>query len=136
MAVAGRCRSQAAVRRAERRACWCASRWRCCCGPGCGSASTPPCAPVQWCTSVRGPGRTSPVGKLREDRCLPLHPHLAVLIDGYRGAAVRLAARPAPHPLMARRRRRPGCTPWPAWSPRPSRSCPKPSMTRATRNSP
>jgi site-specific recombinase XerD len=36
-----------------------------------------------------------PVGKLREDRYLPLHPHLVQLIDDYRTAHV-----PAEHPLL------------------------------------
>lgn len=36
-----------------------------------------------------------PVGKLREDRYLPLHPQLVVLIDDYRAAHV-----PAEHPLL------------------------------------
>ena len=36
-----------------------------------------------------------PVGKLREDRYLPLHPHLVQLIDDYRTAHV-----PAGHPLL------------------------------------
>lgn len=36
-----------------------------------------------------------PVGKLREDRYLPLHPHLVQLIDDYRNAHV-----PADHPLL------------------------------------
>jgi site-specific recombinase XerD len=36
-----------------------------------------------------------PVGKLREDRYLPLHPQLLTLIDGYRDACV-----PAGHPLL------------------------------------
>ena len=36
-----------------------------------------------------------PVGKLREDRYLPLHPHLVTLIDDYRSAHV-----PADHPLL------------------------------------
>jgi len=36
-----------------------------------------------------------PVGKLREDRYLPLHPHLMVLIEEYRTAHV-----PAGHPLL------------------------------------
>jgi site-specific recombinase XerD len=36
-----------------------------------------------------------PVGKLREDRYLPLHPHLVTLIDDYRSAHV-----PAEHPLL------------------------------------
>ncbi len=36
-----------------------------------------------------------PVGKLREDRYLPLHPHLVQLIDDYRSAHV-----PADHPLL------------------------------------
>jgi site-specific recombinase XerD len=36
-----------------------------------------------------------PVGKLREDRYLPLHPHLVQLIDDYRSAHV-----PAGHPLL------------------------------------
>ena len=31
-----------------------------------------------------GPWLHVPVGKLREDRCLPLHPHLVALIDDYR----------------------------------------------------
>ncbi len=36
-----------------------------------------------------------PVGKLREDRYLPLHPHLVVLIDDYRTVHV-----PPDHPLL------------------------------------
>jgi site-specific recombinase XerD len=36
-----------------------------------------------------------PVGKLREDRYLPLHPHLVTLIDDYRNKHV-----PAEHPLL------------------------------------
>ena len=36
-----------------------------------------------------------PVGKLREDRYLPLHPHLVTLIDDYRSTHV-----PAGHPLL------------------------------------
>jgi site-specific recombinase XerD len=36
-----------------------------------------------------------PVGKLREDRYLPLHPHLVALIDDYRSRYV-----PAEHPLL------------------------------------
>lgn len=36
-----------------------------------------------------------PVGKLREDRYLPLHPHVVALIDDYRTAHV-----PAEHPLL------------------------------------
>ena len=36
-----------------------------------------------------------PVGKLREDRYLPLHPHLVQLIDAYRAAHV-----PTEHPLL------------------------------------
>ena len=36
-----------------------------------------------------------PVGKLREDRYLPLHPHLVTLIDDYRTAHV-----PPGHPLL------------------------------------
>jgi integrase len=36
-----------------------------------------------------------PVGKLREDRYLPLHPHLAALIDNYRSAHVGSS-----HPLL------------------------------------
>jgi integrase len=36
-----------------------------------------------------------PVGRLREDRYLPLHPHLVTLIDDYRGGYV-----PAEHPLL------------------------------------
>ena len=42
-----------------------------------------------------GPWLHVPVGKLREDRYLPLHPHLAALIDDYRTAH----AGPA-HPLL------------------------------------
>ena len=68
--------------------CWSASRWRCCCAPGCGSASTPRCAPTPWCRSAPGPWLHVPVGKLREDRYLPLHPHLVALIDDYRARHV------------------------------------------------
>jgi len=42
-----------------------------------------------------GPWLHVPVGKLREDRYLPLHPQLITLIDGYRAAHV-----PAGHPLL------------------------------------
>jgi site-specific recombinase XerD len=42
-----------------------------------------------------GPWLHVPVGKLREDRYLPLHPHLVALIDDYRSAHV-----PAEHPLL------------------------------------
>jgi site-specific recombinase XerD len=42
-----------------------------------------------------GPWLHVPVGKLREDRYLPLHPHLVTLIDDYRNANV-----PADHPLL------------------------------------
>ena len=36
-----------------------------------------------------GPWLHVPVGKLREDRYLPLHPHLVALIDDYRSRARR-----------------------------------------------
>ena len=42
-----------------------------------------------------GPWLHVPVGKLREDRYLPLHPHLVALIDGYRRAHVDPS-----HPLL------------------------------------
>jgi len=42
-----------------------------------------------------GPWLHVPVGKLREDRYLPLHPQLVALIDDYRAAHV-----PADHPLL------------------------------------
>ena len=42
-----------------------------------------------------GPWLHVPVGKLREDRYLPLHPNLVTLIDDYRNAHV-----PAEHPLL------------------------------------
>jgi len=42
-----------------------------------------------------GPWPHVPVGKLREDRYLPLHPNLVTLIDDYRKAHV-----PAEHPLL------------------------------------
>jgi site-specific recombinase XerD len=42
-----------------------------------------------------GPWLHVPVGKLREDRYLPLHPQLVTLIDGYRAAHV-----PSGHPLL------------------------------------
>jgi Phage integrase family len=42
-----------------------------------------------------GPWLHVPVGKLREDRYLPLHPQLVVLIDDYRAAHV-----PPGHPLL------------------------------------
>jgi site-specific recombinase XerD len=42
-----------------------------------------------------GPWLHVPVGKLREDRYLPLHPHLTALIDDYRTRYV-----PASHPLL------------------------------------
>ena len=38
--------------------------------------------------SGAGPWLHVPVGKLREDRYLPLHPHLVALIDQYRAAHV------------------------------------------------
>ncbi len=46
-----------------------------------------------------------PVGKLREDRYLPLHPHLVTLIDDYR-----TAPRPARAPAAAAPRERPAWT--------------------------
>jgi site-specific recombinase XerD len=42
-----------------------------------------------------GPWLHVPVGKLREDRYLPLHPHVVTLIDEYRAAHV-----PPEHPLL------------------------------------
>jgi integrase len=42
-----------------------------------------------------GPWLHVPVGKLHQDRYLPLHPQLVTLIDGYRAAHV-----PAGHPLL------------------------------------
>ena len=42
-----------------------------------------------------GPWLHVPVGKLRDDRYLPLHPQLLTLIDGYRARHV-----PADHPLL------------------------------------
>ena len=42
-----------------------------------------------------GPWLHVPVGKLHEDRYLPLHPQLVTLIDSYRAAHV-----PADHPLL------------------------------------
>jgi site-specific recombinase XerD len=42
-----------------------------------------------------GPWLHVPVGKLHQDRYLPLHPQLVTLIDGYRAAHV-----PADHPLL------------------------------------
>ena len=42
-----------------------------------------------------GPWLHVPVGKLREDRYLPLHPHLVTLIDDYRSQHV-----PPDHPLL------------------------------------
>ena len=42
-----------------------------------------------------GPWLHVPVGKLRDDRYLPLHPQLVTLIDGYRASHV-----PADHPLL------------------------------------
>ena len=42
-----------------------------------------------------GPWLHVPVGKLREDRYLPLHPHLVTLIDDYRNTHV-----PPEHPLL------------------------------------
>ena len=46
-----------------------------------------------------GPWLHVPVGKLREDRYLPLHPQLVTLIDEYRDAYV-----PPGHPLLLPRR--------------------------------
>ena len=43
---------------------------------------------MRSCTSAPGPWLHVPVGKLREDRYLPLHPHLVALIDDYRTAHV------------------------------------------------
>ena len=75
--------------------CWSGSPSRCCCAPGCGSASSPACPPTPWCRSAPRPWLHVPVGKLREDRYLPLHPQLVTLIDDYRNAHV-----PAEHPLL------------------------------------
>jgi hypothetical protein len=57
-----------------------------------------------------GPWLHVPVGKLREDRYLPLHPQLVALIDEYRTAHV-----PPGHPLLLPREngRPPGGTPSP-----------------------
>ena len=40
-----------------------------------------------------GPWLHVPVGKLRDDRYLPLHPQLVTLIDGYRAATSPLITR-------------------------------------------
>ena len=53
-----------------------------------------------------GPWLHVPVGKLREDRYLPLHPQLVTLIDGYRAAHV-----PAGPPAAAAPRERPAAGP-------------------------
>jgi hypothetical protein len=37
---------------------WCASPWKCCCAPGCGSASTSPCRPARWSRSALARGCT------------------------------------------------------------------------------
>jgi len=70
-----------------------------------------------------GPWLHVPVGKLREDRYLPLHPHLTALIDDYRTAHVDPS-----HPLLLPRENgRPWTgTPSPATSTRPARppTCP------------
>ena len=54
-----------------------------------------------------GPWLHVPVGKLREDRYLPLHPHLVALIDQYRAAhvdpsVVRIHGRAGAHALHMR----------------------------------
>ena len=63
-------------------------RRRCCCAPGCGSASTPASRADAVVHIGAGPWLHVPVGKLREDRYLPLHPQLVTLIDDYRAAHV------------------------------------------------
>ena len=87
-----------------------------------GSASSPTCRADAVVLIGAGPWLHVPVGKLREDRYLPLHPHLVTLIDDYRNAHVPAGAsaaaaqgeRPATgpahrHPVhqQGRRRRRP-----------------------------
>jgi len=64
-----------------------------------------------------GPWLHVPVGKLREDRYLPLHPHLVALIDDYRTAHVDPSN---PLLLPARTARPPTGTPSPATSTRPA----------------
>ena len=54
-----------------------------------------------------GPWLHVPVGKLHEDRYLPLHPQLVTLIDAYRAAHV-----PADHPLLLPRERPPARPPY------------------------
>ena len=76
--------------------CWSGSPSRCCCAPGCGSASSPTCAADAVVQIGAGPWLHVPVGKLREDRYLPLHPQL---VDADRRLPHR--PRPAPdHPLL------------------------------------
>ena len=64
-----------------------------------------------------GPWLHVPVGKLREDRYLPLHPHLAALIDQYRAAHVDPAN---PLLLPGKTASLPTGTPSPATSTRPA----------------
>ena len=65
-----------------------------------------------------GPWLHVPVGKLREDRYLPLHPHLVALIDDYRTAHV-AAEQPAAAAPGERPARWTG-TPSPGYSTRPA----------------
>jgi hypothetical protein len=49
---------------------WCGSPWRCCCAPGCGSASTSPCGPAQWSRSAPARGCTCrPASSARTATC-------------------------------------------------------------------
>ena len=111
-----------------------------CCAPGCGSASSPRCAADAVVLIGAGHWLHVPVGKLHDDRYLPLHPHLvtssATTAAAHVPPSIRCccpgengrAAGPAhrhPADQQGRRRRRARRTSTPTssatpWPPRPS----------------
>ena len=112
-------RREAAARRPGRPAgCSSGSPSRCCCAPGCGSASSPRCAADAVVLIGAAPWLHVPVGKLREDRYLPLHPQ-----PGHPDRRLPRRARPARAPAAAapgERPRRWTGTPSPGSSTRPA----------------
>ena len=88
---------EAAPRRARPTAdSWSGSPSKSCCVPGCASANTPPCPPTPSCTIGAAPWLHVPVGKLGDDRYLPLHPQVHDLIEHL----PRRHTSPPDHPLL------------------------------------
>ena len=80
-------RREAAARRpGRRRRCWSGSPWKCCCAPDLRVSEFTALAADAVVQIGAAPWLHVPVGKLHEDRYLPLHPHLVTLIDDYRSA--------------------------------------------------